>query len=109
MLHLEPKIKIIEQDNIQGAIPSPCGSPREEASGSLDQGILALAVFAHKMVSRLEAHIKRHVNHRSSDVGADLAGKQNFGARFNLGKYRFQSSDQQQQGLGQETAHTSPA
>lgn len=109
VLHLEPEIKIIEQDNIQGAIPSPGGSPREEAAGSLDQGILALAVFAHKMVSRLGAHIKRRVNHQSSDLGADSAGKQNGSAHFNLGKYLFQSSDRQQQGRGQGTAHPSPA
>lgn len=101
-LHLEAKIKIIEKDNIQEAIPSPGGSPWEEAAGSLDQGILAPAVFAHKMVSHLETHIKRRVNHQSSELGADVAGKQDFSADFNLGKHLFQLSDRQQ-ALGQGT------
>lgn len=106
MLHLEPKIKIIEKDNIQGAIPSPGGSPREEAAGSLDQGILALAVFAHKMVSHLETHIKSHVNHQSSELGADSAGNENFSADFNLGKHLLQLTDRHQApGQGTHALH----
>lgn len=106
MLHLEPKIKIIEKDNIQGAIPSPGGSPREEAAGSLDQGILAFAVFAHKMVSHLETHIKSRVNHQSSELGADSAGNENFSADFNLGKHLLQLTDRHQaQGQGTHALH----
>lgn len=108
MLHLETKIKIIEKDNIQGAIPSPGGSPREEAAGSLDQGILALAVFAHKMVSHLETHIKSRVNHQSSELGADSAGHENFSADFNLGKHLLQLTDRHQ-APGQGTHCPSPA
>lgn len=106
MLHLEPKIKIIEKDNIQGAIPSPGGSPREEAAGSLDQGILAFAVFAHKTVSHLETHIKSRVNHQSSELGADSAGNENFSADFNLGKHLLQLTDRHQApGQGTHALH----
>lgn len=87
---LEPKIKIIEEeDNIQGQFHLWASHQERKPQDRWTKEFFFLP-YLHTKWSRLKTHMKSHVNHRHLEIGAALTGKQNFFVEFNSFKYLFQ-------------------